>query len=211
MQEEMPLSIDPMSDGLLRQRRNLISISCVLVFVKFSGVKIDHLSFLSIDFGALDNPSAIYIAIWTAFFYFLFRYYQYFTQEGLRKLKQQYYECQEARIFRYVEALAKSIDARANHHPAQLKALENENWKFRVTYPGDQNPETGEIETTVKNFVVPKSVIYKKMFVSVCEASVNTSAITDYILPFLIAAFALVYCFFGADSSLLQAFRNGFA
>ncbi|MDP2228409.1 MAG: hypothetical protein Q8J78_13125 [Moraxellaceae bacterium] len=205
------MSIDPMSDGLLRQRRNLISISCVLIFVKFSGVKIDNLSFLSINFGALENPAAIYIAIWIAFFYFLFRYYQYFIQDGLRNLIRHHYECQEARVFKHVARLARDINAGAHYHPSQLVSLKNENWKVRVTYAGEQNQKTGEIENEVRHFIVPKSEIYKIMFISICDVSFNTSAITDYILPFIIATFALAYCFCGADSSLLQALRNGFA
>ncbi len=87
-----------MSEGLVRQRRNLISVSCILIFLKFAGVEISKLTFLGMDFGKLGNPSALYLVIWVFYWYFLSRYYQYFSQEGRGRLSRYFYEEMERRV-----------------------------------------------------------------------------------------------------------------
>jgi hypothetical protein len=197
------MNIDPMSEGLVRQRRNAISIACVLIFLKFAQVQIDKFSFLGLDFGKLGNPPALYLAIWIFFLYFVFRYYQYFSQEGVGKLSIAYYED----LMGHVKQIAKSIDKNANFHPHQLITMKNEGWGIRVTYrrsEEDQLPEVNNIKYPIKSY-------RKHCLVSASNITLNSSVVTDYLLPFLLVVFAVVYCFHGSESCLVEAFANGFA
>jgi hypothetical protein len=199
-----------MSEGLIRQRRNLFSASCVLIFLKFAEVEISRLSFLGLDFEKLGNPSALYLAIWVFFFYFMFRYYQYYAQEGNARLSRYFYEEMERRVMRRVRQLADEVKEQSNFHPHQLSTLENGGWKIRVTYDGGED-EVGGRKTEVENIMFPIRELNKYRILSLKNMTLHTSAVTDYILPFIVAIGTLLYCGFGASSSLFEAIKHGFA
>ncbi len=71
-----------MSEGILRQRRNLIILSVLIAFLKFGQVDINQVSVLGISFGKFGNPSGVYLFAWIIWGYFFYRYWQYFGQEG---------------------------------------------------------------------------------------------------------------------------------
>lgn len=67
-----------MDDGLIRQRRNLMIISMILLFVSFAGVSISHeISLLGMIFH-IDKPIMVYLTIWIMFIYFFIRFFQYY-------------------------------------------------------------------------------------------------------------------------------------
>ncbi|MCU7843311.1 MAG: hypothetical protein KZQ93_05680 [Candidatus Thiodiazotropha sp. (ex Monitilora ramsayi)] len=204
------MNIDPMSDGLTRQRRNLISISCILIFLKFAGVEISELTFLGLDFSKLGNPSALYLVIWVFFGYFLFRYYQYFSQEGKARLSRYYYEEMNKHVMNRSRELANNVKEGANFHPNQLSTLKSDKWVIRVTHSGVKN-DAGERDPIVEYVKFPINELKKYRVVSFLNINFHTSAMTDYILPFLVATVALIYCFSGSTSSLHEAIVNGFA
>ncbi|NVJ45532.1 MAG: hypothetical protein HWE07_00345 [Cytophagia bacterium] len=199
-----------MSEGLVRQRRNLISVSCILIFFKFAGVEVSKLSFLGMDFGKLGNPSALYLVIWVLYWYFLFRYYQYFSQEGLDRLSRYFYQEMERRVMSRVRILANEVKKESNFHPNQLNTLENEGWKLRITFDGGDDGMGGR-KTEVENIKFPTNELLKIRARSFITMSLHTSAVTDYILPFILAVGTLLYCSYGAPSSLYEATINGFA
>lgn len=69
-----------MDSGLLRQRRNLVSISSVLIVYDFAEIKIRQVGWMgtSIEVG---NPAALSIIVWVVWLYFFLRYYQYWSSE----------------------------------------------------------------------------------------------------------------------------------
>jgi hypothetical protein len=69
-----------MDSGLLRQRRNLISVSSVLIVYDFAEIKIKQVGWMgtSIEVG---NPTALSFMVWVIWFYFFLRYYQYWSSE----------------------------------------------------------------------------------------------------------------------------------
>lgn len=204
------LNIDPMSEGLIRQRRNLISISCILIFLKFADVEITKLSFLGLDFSQFGNPSALYLAIWICFAYFSFRYYQYFSQEGRGRLSRYYYDELEIHVMKRVKKLADGVNKISNYYPHQLIGLQNENWNIRITYDGGDDGAGGR-KTEVVNIVFPINELTRYRFLAITNMSFNTSAVSDYLLPFLLALGAITYCFHGSASSLCESIINGFA
>lgn len=81
-----------MDDGVLRQRRNLMVISCVLWLLCYAGAKETP----AISAGGLSltltRPEGIYAGLWIAFAYFLYRYcvyalaHQYNVTQRVREL-----------------------------------------------------------------------------------------------------------------------------
>lgn len=198
-----------MTEGLARQRRNLISISCLVVFLKFAGVEVDKLTFLGLDFGQINNPSALYVAIWIFFTYFLFRYYQYFCQEGSTKILLVYYEGLEELVISHIKRMAYQVSPIAAYHPHQLAALQKDNWMVRITYKREEDGRTGSPTNEVVDSRFPKATLWKYRIKASIKITLNTSVISDYILPFIIAIAAFIYGLGGADSSLLSAMKDG--
>lgn len=199
-----------MTEGLVRQRRNLISVSCILIFLKFAEIEISKFSFLGLDFGKLGNPSALYLAIWTFYFYFLSRYYQYYAQEGKKRLSRYFYEEIERLVMKRAQELADKVNKPSNFHPHQLVTLKNSDWKIRVTYDGGEDGAGGRL-TEVTNIAFPKNELFKYRILTLKNMGLHTSAVSDYILPFIIAAGTLIYCSHAAPSGLYEAIKHGFA
>lgn len=63
--------------AFVRQRRNLIVISLVLLFAETSGISVPQLNILGIEI-KLDNPNAVIYWLWGGYLYWLLRYYQFF-------------------------------------------------------------------------------------------------------------------------------------
>ena len=177
--------------------------------MKFAGVEVSKLSFLGLDFDKFGNPSALYLAIWVSFFYFLFRYYQYFSQEGRQKLSRYFYEELERHIMDRISNLANQINEGAVFHPKQLALLERGSWSIRVSYDSGPNGSGGRNKET-RNIIFPTKELPKLKALSFIKISLNTSLITDYVLPFIIAAISLLYSGYGAQSGLYEAIFYGF-
>jgi hypothetical protein len=192
-------TLGAMSEGLIRQRRNLISVSCVLIFLKFAGVEISKLSFLGLDFSELKKPSAFYLLIWVVYFYFTLRYYQYFCQEGKPKLLFHYRQSVDQALINKVWANARDDKSSGEFHsyrPNTLEELKNKNWMYTALYRNED-----------RSLIRLDKVILKRERImcrggEIIKLTFNTSVFTDYILPFLLAIAALSYCSIGSTSSL---------
>jgi|GEM_PF-2296649 hypothetical protein len=205
--ESNSFTLGDMSEGLIRQRRNLISVSCILVFLKFAGVEISKLSFLGLDFDELKNPSAFYLLIWVAYFYFALRYYQYFWQEGRSKVTNNYISGVRNRTINKVWTNAKKSKINGEfrtYEPNTLEELEANDWKYEATY------RKADGTKIVVGMVLEKKERVKCRVNTIINLTFHTSIVTDYLLPFLFAIGALSYCATGSTSSLFWALRDSF-
>ena len=64
-------------DGFIRQRRNLLIISLVLLFAETAELKLQKLNVFGTEL-AIGNPVIVNFALWTVFVYWFWRYYVYF-------------------------------------------------------------------------------------------------------------------------------------
>lgn len=199
-----PLIQQSMSQDLIRQRRNLLIVSMVLIFAKFSNLEISKFSIIGIELNSFGHPETVYVVLWIVWIYILVRYYQYFTQEGFPNFKNIYLQIlnciSKEKIKRLIKVkYPKSMEINADYH--QLKSR---NWKYfgqeDVSKSGIQGTEIRNFEMTISN----KKFI-KELIVSFFHVSINRSAFTDYILPLFIAIFAMFYCFKGWQGSLANA------
>lgn len=182
-----------MSDGLLRQRRNLFISSVILWFMKFGGVTISKASFSGLDF-SVTNDFAIYTACWIAFTYFLFRYYQYFAEEGTAQLG----KALAAELERYcnptIQNFVKSLrpDEKDTNFRPGYSHVKQRGWQYHgqtvhLDERGGQH---------LKNFSIdiPRKILIKDELLAYLEIALRKRVVTDYILPFVVAFAVLAYC-----------------
>lgn len=185
-----------MTDGLLRQRRNLFATSIVIIFLRFGGVQIEKVALLGTEL-SFDNIEALYAGIWVAFLYFLIRYYQYFRQEPNLKIAKEFWA--EMNIRSSARLRVEAI----KQHPAS----ENYGGEFqfselkKISAFIRQGTIVGRQDEYGSHALVSYSTDIRKYVPQLLLAGIHvvahTSMITDYLLPFLVALFALLYGFTG--------------
>ena len=80
MQTEQKARNRDVSEGILRQRRNLLISSIILPLFFFSGAEIEKTNLLGTII-KIENPLIIKISLVGLFIYFLWRYWQYYLEE----------------------------------------------------------------------------------------------------------------------------------
>ncbi|EGR0779227.1 hypothetical protein EW084_19195, partial [Vibrio cholerae] len=73
-----------MNDGFIRQRRNLYTISGVLLFCFMAQVQISQLSIVGISFSGFKKPEITYMFLWGMWGYFFYRFMVYFIEHELK-------------------------------------------------------------------------------------------------------------------------------
>ncbi len=87
--------------GFVRQRRNLILISLVLLFVQVHTVTFNKFSIFGTEL-AMEKPLNPEMYVWIAFFYLLWRFYVYFHDEGEKGFETKH----RTRLVKLVERIA---------------------------------------------------------------------------------------------------------
>ena len=192
----MDIPIDPMSEDLRRQRRNLILTCFVLCFMKYGGIQITKTSVLGAEV-QFNNASAIFFGIWLIWIYFVIRYYQYFMQEGLRKIYFSWLTIATEKIKPILKSIVKS------EHPTvqetdqlfdyNILILKKHDWKY-IIFNGNE-PLNGRFEDFEMMISLWKLRI--GIIKSLGYMIFNKSVITDYLFPILFALFTVVYCNLG--------------
>ncbi len=198
--------------GFVRQRRNLILVSLVLLFVQGHTVTFKEFNIFGTQL-AMEKPLNPELYIWIAFFYLLWRFYVYFHDEGEKSFKAKH----RSRLVKLVEQLAVkklSID------PDASKVLKNylnqigaTDWRFiESSYSGgvsdtkwqmsldltlmgyrDKNDRTNipfpaPIGVTIDGIKYISATIRAWLYVLF-----RTHDFSEYIVPFIIAAIPLLY------------------
>lgn len=183
-----------MSSELIHQRRNLILITSIMWFLKYSQIKIEQFTILGIQFKYFENPNAIFVALWLIWTYLLFRYYQYFMEEGKSKIQDNFIQ-----IFQ--KKAKEKIQKKANEKYDEYKLEHTSNVflnKSIVKYicPIKGNPDGCNIEMSIKEF---KGEIFKTLI----SLLINKSIITDYLFPIIFAIIIMIYCIYGWNGAII--------
>jgi len=185
-----------MTEGLLRQRRNLIITSVLLWLMKYGGVKFTKLSLAGFDI-TFKEPLVLVLSLWIAFAYFLFRYYQYFSSEGVSNLISVFFKSVETKCQPIIRALIKQKHPNWNNAPNYSYELLKK-WKW--VYHGQLvNIDSMGGTDPTENFELPidKRKLRKGIFFATIDTTFRNSVVTDYLLPFILAGIVLWYC--GSD------------
>lgn len=179
-----------MSDGLLRQRRNLIIVCILLWMMKSGGVTFSKLSFVGFDI-AFKNPDVVIQLIWLAFAYFFFRYYQYFATDGINKIQDTLTRAYDQRCNPIIRQLVNDesqngID-KCNNTLYEYSVLRKNHWIFNYY------PKTGFKDQSI-DIKITRWKLKKGILLAWIDTFFRNTVGTDYLLPFFFAFFILYYC-----------------
>lgn len=195
-------------EGFIRQRRNLIISSIVLLFSQASGMSIKKLSVFGNDI-ELAHPHSITALIWVATIYWLIRYYQYLRDLPSTGTKDIYYRKFAAYIpnvaLNRLKAKRPDLLAIPKDQPnakVYLKLVEyvcfEKSEKFHigtvaskiiindVNYASEQ--DVGPIDVIIEN----KYLLKPKLF-TLLHILLHTTKFTEYVLPILIFLMSVIY------------------
>jgi hypothetical protein len=195
-----------MNEGLLRQRRNLFITSVILFVLKDAGIAISKLSFAGFEI-TVSNPRLLYGCLWIAFAYFFYRYYQYFTAEGLAKLSETFAAVLDKKCAATIYALVQK--AHPDMEPGlnfTYRILKDRKWIYCVQkHIKDESGTTIRLEDV--NVPIGRWSLRRGITFALLEGTFRDSVVTDYLLPFVVGMFVLWYCgrgeWPGSFSSLL--------
>lgn len=181
-----------MNEGLLRQRRNLILVCTVLWLLRFGEVKLEKMSLAGFDV-TFNRPDALYLAIWIAFAYFLYRYYQYFVRFAQQEV---------------LDAFRSRMDNLALVWMARVQKV-HPGWETKTGFPrmidlfkttfvvrSEERIMEGGKEVGRREFEVRlnRPMVAARITLSIIDAVFRSTVGTDYLLPFLLALGVLLYC-----------------
>jgi hypothetical protein len=179
----------------------------ILWLLKYGDVIFSKFSLAGFDV-EFKNPEALILAIWIAFAYFLYRYYQYFSGEGTETLKKVFAAALEQKCEPIIRNIVKS------HHPTNNDAirysyafLKRNDWLYKGhALGGSYDPATATIPGNEQfELAIGRQQLWKGIVSAIADSIFRNSVVTDYLLPFALACFILYYC--GADDWKGSFFR----
>jgi len=177
------------ADNLLRQRRNLVVLSSLLVVFNFSDITITKVSILGTEL-LVGDPTRLAIFVWVAWAYFLVRYYQYWREIPDKSLVKSFL----GRFNNYAKEYADKKYRRGQYSSVNYK-LRNESiysWSFNQETVDPVTGNSPDEEPISIPFI--QVVLWAiKSLVFVC---IKTPHMTEHVLPFIIALFAVISTIF---------------
>lgn len=199
-----------LQNNFIRQRRNLIGISLVLFFYQSSGIVMNTITILGNTLN-ISAPSRIYYLLWIAWGYFLLRYYQYLRNISKLPLKEVF----DSKMQQYVPVAAfkffksKMFDPEKDAHDLEppykfflnnnifIKRQGPKEWQLDLAITVYSEKKSQYISTGATHTILVDSFLLTRQKIkSAFYVALNTRFVTEYYLPFLIAAIPLCYQIF---------------
>lgn len=166
----------------------------LLWVMKYGGVTFSKISFAGFDVD-FKNPNALIAAIWIAFSYFLYRYYQYFSEEGVTKLSEVFGSKLEIKCEPIIKELVKKMYPTNNDALRYSYAfIERDGWVYKGHALGEYEPTTGKTNDERFEIKINRWMLKKGIFTALIGTVFRNSVVTDYLLPFALAGWVLYYC-----------------
>lgn len=197
-------SIKPMSSDFFRQRRSLMILSGIFIFLKYSEIEIKKFTMFGIEFSDFRNPNAIYMALWIFWFYYMIRYYQHFAQEGLNKIKTTFINIIDEKSVKKINEIVKRKYPNNQRDNVTFSILRKWSWVYSGQY--DDIGPNGLAGLNIKSFKmeIKKTSLLPVMINGIACLVLQRSVLTDYLLPIVMAIFTLIYCGNGWEGSLID-------
>jgi hypothetical protein len=173
-----------MSDGLLRQRRNLMLVSCMLILFDGAGAKLEKVSVLGNELTAA-RPLALAIGAWIVWAYLLVRYLQYLGAEGNLGIT----DAIDEKMLGYVKSarsLTPLVDEIGQQPYWVLAPVAPLRWKVTLQH---YSPESSSVLESVHEITFLSGLWWRLR--AIVSVSWRTPKVTDYVLPLMLAALAL--------------------
>jgi hypothetical protein len=159
----------------------------VLIFSKYAGVETSTLTIFNISFNELKNPDAVIYSLYLVFLYFLVRYYQFFSQEGYKEIKNAF-AIEINDVFRRKVYQITLKEGAGSSYVLE----EDDRWAFQVFVSGGDGLG-GESEREKKRFKLSKNMIIRIYIRSIAHITTSTSMVTDYIFPIFLGIATIFY------------------
>ena len=174
--------------GFGRQRRNLFAISLFIIFYKTAGLKINEINFLG-NTTTIENPSVVSFSLIIFFIYFLWRYYSACREVGGISL---FFGAIQSRTEKKAELyVRKKYHQMYGSQPRRVDLIERgKNLIFQAI--GDRYNDKSRMYDTAELSISLRYRTYFLKCLSIFPTIVNTSKFSEYILPYIIALFALL-------------------
>lgn len=173
-----------MNDNLLRQRRNLIGMSVALLLLRFPDDSIDKISILGAE---LKVASAYNLPVFAAVLlgYFLTRYYQYLKAEGNLGISSSVASSYRTKVCQHI--CRKTGETSVNGEIVFERS--GIHWKYHVQ---DRKTDTGLplLDTLPEQLPFFQSWLW--WLQAYTSLTIRTTKVTDYVIPYLLAAAAAI-------------------
>lgn len=176
-----------MNADLLRQRRNLIAISAILLIFDFAQVKITKVSVLGTEL-LVGNVQVLMFCAWALWAYFTLRYYQYWRAEPNRHIRDAFRHQLDryARSYTKARPIQDEFGGMSDHYKILRTGFISWAYIFQRYEPTKDEMTDG---LTMDLPALRLAVWLVKSAFFVC---VQTPHATDHILPFVLAFAAFV-------------------
>lgn len=171
-----------MNADLLRQRRNLIAISALLLIFDFANVTITKVSVLGTEL-LVGNAQILMVGAWVLWAYFLLRYYQYWRTEPDQHIRNSF----KNKLDGYARSFTKAVPLRDMYGGSFDNYKISRNGVFRWTYTlyGYDPVEGGMKDGPSTNLPAVRLAAWSVQ--SAAFVCFQTPHATDHILPFVLA------------------------
>lgn len=180
-----------LSAPLLRQRRNLMVVSLIILFIVFAGAKLEKVSFLGNEM-TFKNPEVIFLYLKAFLLYFLYRYYLYINQEPDLFFKTTFYHKLHSLTQPKLQQIKNKLHPEASKYGGdfdfrKMKKTGHLTRQVRAVtkIDGAGNGTYGTLEINILTF-------FWCGLRALLHTIFNRSYTTDYLLPFMVAFAALI-------------------
>lgn len=173
-----------LSPGLLRQRRNLMVVSLIIIFMEMSGAQLGNVSLLGISI-TFDKPESISWFLMIFLSYFFYRYALYYLQEG-HSFRTVLCAVLHQKCWRKIQAIRdykfpNETERSGNFIFCELK---------KVSFLKRMASTDIRVESFVndkRDFEVEVIKLWKEILISILIVLFKKRFVTDYYAPFLLA------------------------
>lgn len=170
-----------MEEGdILRQRRNLVAMSCLLIIFDLAKVEVAKVGVLGTDL-IIGDVRVLAISMWVVWAYFLLRYYQFWRADAPHV---------SLAVFNLVETYARDMgqklgmgQGRLGELPALVRNGWLRGWRLQITEYG-----RGSGPVVIEEQPIPPSQVLSWRLRSWWRVAIHTPHFTEHALPLLLAA-----------------------
>lgn len=183
--------VHDLSTPLLRQRRNLMIISVLMLFVDMAGATVKKFVFTGVTI-TLDNPDVVFLFMFGFLVYFLYRYYLYHSQEKKSYFKDTFYSKLRELTWLKIKHLKDKTVPESSEYSGEFdfrKMTKDGLWKrdIKITLNYDHvkgKENIGSFKIDIRRYTLEGlRALFYTFF--------KRSYITDYVLPYVLAFSAL--------------------
>jgi len=188
-----------MTEHLIRQRRNLIITSLIVIFILYTGVEISKITILGIEIETPKQQSLIN-SLWAIWGYFLVRYYQYLRIEPATGF---WGICTYKAKINIAIMVGRKIHNETEHGPRIERGIILQNmekksllkWEYvikKYNLEKEVEEEVRRIEVNSYKFIFP-------IFKGVLATTINTAKFSDNVFPILLALSTVSFGLYKSD------------